>query len=455
MHSVTRYGLALVLTFIVGSYLVNVAVVSAGDETTLETKKLPLDELRTFTGVLDAVKQDYVEPIDDKDLLESAIRGMLANLDPHSAFLDKEAFQDLQVGTSGEFGGLGIEVGQEDGFIKVITPIDDTPAKRSGIHTGDLIIRIDDTSVKGMSLSAAVKKMRGKPNTSIILTVIRDGIRKPLKFKLMREVIQVKSVRSRLLEPGFAYLRITRFQSKTAQNLQQELQVLAQKNQNNPLKGLILDLRNNPGGVLSSAVDVADSFLESGVIVETKGRSSSSDKSFVATPGDLLKKAPLVVLVNGGSASASEIVAGALKDHHRALILGERTFGKGSVQTILPLGNGTAVKLTTARYYSPKGYSIQAAGIAPDIECKALRVGTEDDDSEMVKESDLTGHLRNELIETVNMVGNLSDSSTKKSNNLNSELAKSDYQLYEAFNLLKGMILLQPTEKRLSNQPDL
>jgi len=266
--------------------------------------KLPLDELRTFTGVLDAVKEDYVEPVKDKDLLENAIRGMLSNLDPHSAFLDAEAFQDLQVGTSGEFGGLGIEVGQEDGFIKVIAPIDDTPAQRAGIRAGDLIIRLDDTSVKGMALSDAIQRMRGKPNTPITLTIVREGVRKPLKIKLVREVIQVKSVKSRLLEPGFAYVRITQFQAKTAQSLQQELQTLEQQNKA-PLKGLVLDLRNNPGGVLNGAVDVADDFLEDGVIVETKGRGNGSDQSYKATPGDLLKNASMVVLVNGGSASGS------------------------------------------------------------------------------------------------------------------------------------------------------
>lgn len=443
MSAVTRRGLALVASFLAGALLANVEIVSA-EKDALSESKLPLDELRTFTGVFDAVKQDYVEPVKDKDLLENAIRGMLGNLDPHSAFLDAEAFQDLQVGTSGEFGGLGIEVGQEDGFIKVVTPIDDTPAQRAGIRTGDLIIRLDDTSVKGMALSDAIQRMRGKPNTSITLTVIREGVRKPLKFKLVREVIQVKSVRSRLLEPGFAYLRITQFQAKTAQNLQQELQTLEQKNQA-PLKGLVLDLRNNPGGVLNGAVDVADDFLEDGVIVETKGRSNGSDQSFKATPGDLLKKAPIVVLVNGGSASASEIVAGALQDHQRALILGERTFGKGSVQTILPLGNGTAVKLTTARYYTPKGRSIQAAGIEPDIKLKALKVGADNNsDLDFIKESDLTGHLRNDRTDKPeNTPSENPPDNIPQGTGVDGELAQNDYQLYEALNLLKGMTLLQ------------
>ena len=443
MSVATRHGLALAASFLVGVSLT--AVHSVWAERDIATdNKLPLDELRTFTGVLDAVKEDYVEPVKDKDLLENAIRGMLSNLDPHSAFLDAEAFQDLQVGTSGEFGGLGIEVGQEDGFIKVIAPIDDTPAQRAGIRAGDLIIRLDDTSVKGMALSDAIQRMRGKPNTPITLTIVREGVRKPLKIKLVREVIQVKSVKSRLLEPGFAYVRITQFQAKTAQSLQQELQTLEQQNKA-PLKGLVLDLRNNPGGVLNGAVDVADDFLEDGVIVETKGRGNGSDQSYKATPGDLLKNASMVVLVNGGSASASEIVAGALQDHHRALILGERTFGKGSVQTILPLGNGTAVKLTTARYYTPSGRSIQAAGIDPDIKLKPLKVEADNgSESDFIKESDLTGHLRNDRADQIDNTppDHLPDS-TKLVAPADGNLVQNDYQLYEALNLLKGMTLSQ------------
>ena len=440
MSAATRHGLALALSFLAGASLTAVHAVWADKEAPPENK-LPLDELRAFTGVLDAVKQDYVEPVQDKALLENAIRGMLSNLDPHSAFLDAEAFQDLQIGTSGEFGGLGIEVSQEDGFLKVIAPIDDTPAQRAGIRAGDLIIRLDDVSVKGMALSDAIQRMRGKPNTAITLTVVREGVRKPLKFKLVREVIQVKSVKSRLLEPGFAYLRVTQFQAKTAQSLQQELNALEQQNKA-PLKGLVLDLRNNPGGVLNGAVDVADDFLDEGLIVETKGRGAGADQSFKATPGDLLKNAPMVVLVNGGSASASEIVAGALQDHHRALILGERTFGKGSVQTILPLGNGTAVKLTTARYYTPSGRSIQAAGIEPDIKLKALKVGDGDGtDSDFIKESDLSGHLQNDRSNATEKTP--SETPVENPPNADSTLAQNDYQLYEALNLLKGMTLIQ------------
>jgi len=436
MSAVTRHGLALALSFLAGAALTAVHAVWAEKPAPAALNTLPLDELRTFASVLDAVKQDYVEPVQDKALLENAIRGMLGNLDPHSAYLDAEAFQDLQVGTSGEFGGLGIEVGLEEGFIKVITPIDDTPAQRAGIRTGDLIIRLDDTSVKGMSLSDAIQRMRGKPNTPITLTIVREGVQKPFKVKLMREIIQVRSVKSRLLEPGYGYLRITQFQAKTAQNLQEALQNLEQENKA-PLRGLILDLRNNPGGVLNGAVDVADTFLDDGVVVQTKGRSDGADQTFKATPGDLLKGAPLLVLVNGGSASASEIVAGALQDHRRALVLGERTFGKGSVQTILPLGNGTAVKLTTARYYTPNGRSIQAEGIVPDIELKSLKVATDDGstDTGLIKESDLSGHLRNDR--------NNGSAPATANGASNGDLVQSDYPLYEALNLLKGMTLLQ------------
>lgn len=439
MSAATRHGLALALSFLAGVSLTTVHAVWAEKETATENK-LPLDELRTFTGVLDAVKQDYVEPVKDKDLLENAIRGMLSNLDPHSAYLDAEAFQDLQIGTSGEFGGLGIEVGQEDGFIKIIAPIDDTPAQRAGLRAGDLIIRLDDTSVKGMPLPDAIQRMRGKPNTSITLTIVREGTKKPFKVKLVREVIQVRSVKSRLLEPGFGYLRITQFQSKTAQSMEQALQELEQQNKK-PLQGLVLDLRNNPGGVLNGAVDVADDFLEDGAIVQTKGRGNGSDQSFKATPGDLLKGAPLVVLVNGGSASASEIVAGALQDHRRALILGERTFGKGSVQTILPLGNGTAVKLTTARYYTPNGRSIQAEGIEPDIKLKSLKIAADDTDTNFIKESDLSGHLSNDRNGRAD--GAPPDSAGSKTADGEADFTQNDYALYEALNLLRGMSLLQ------------
>ena len=396
---------------------------------------LPLDELRTFTEVFGKIKSDYVEPTEDSALLENAIRGMLTGLDPHSTYLDPEGYKELRVGTSGEFGGLGIEVGMEDGFVKVISPIDDTPAQRAGIESGDLIIRIDDTPVKGLSLGEAVKLMRGKPGSKIHLTVIRKGEDKPLKITITRAVIKVNSVRSRMLEPGFGYVRISQFQSNTGENIINAVSELKKEYEAN-LKGLIIDLRNNPGGVLNAAVAVSDAFLEDGLIVYTEGRVNDSEMKFKATPTDIVKGAPIVVLVNGGSASASEIVAGALQDHKRAVIMGTTTFGKGSVQTILPIPNGAALKLTTARYYTPSGRSIQAEGIIPDIKLENVKLAEiEPSPFEPIKEANLSGHLDN---------SNGDDSESDDATDDEKEsLAKNDYQLYEALNLLKGLEILQ------------
>ena len=398
---------------------------------------LPLDELRTFTEVFAKIKQEYVEPVEDKTLLENAVRGMLSGLDPHSAYLDPESYKELQVGTTGEFGGLGIEVGMENGFVKVISPIDDTPAQRAGIKAGDLIIRLDDTPVKGLTLREAVKIMRGKPGTSIVLTIVREGEEKPLKIKVTRAVIRVKSVKSRMLDDGFGYLRITSFQSKTGDNLHEAIRKLKKEN-GGSLDGLVLDLRNNPGGVLSAAVEVSDAFLDEGLIVYTEGRNPSSRLSFSATPGDILDGAPLVVLVNGGSASASEIVAGALQDHRRGIVTGSKTFGKGSVQTILPLGNGSALKLTTARYYTPSGRSIQAEGIEPDIKLERVRVAAVENAPEGIKEADLAGHLEN---------GNKKKDEEAKEEHSLVDLATRDYQLYEALNILRSLKLYQQAMK--------
>lgn len=407
------------------------------NETSAE--ELPLDEIRTFTEVFAKVKNDYVEEIDDRKLLESAIRGMLEGLDPHSAYLDKEAYKELQQGTSGEFGGLGIEVDMEDGFIKVISPIDDTPAQRAGIKAGDLIIRLDDTPVKGMSLNDAVKLMRGKPKTDITLTVVREGEKKPLKITITRDIITVKSVRHRTLEPGFGYLRVSHFQTHTPNDVRRELQELIAEN-NNKLKGMILDLRNNPGGILSAAVEISDFFLEKGLIVYTEGRDRDSKLRFNAKPVDMLDKAPIIVLVNAGSASASEIVAGALQDHKRAVIMGQQTFGKGSVQTILPMANEAALKLTTARYYTPSGRSIQAEGITPDIIIDKLKVENIENDISTVKEADLSRHLTNDKA-TEQPAIEEKKSDAKKGNN--KPLSVSDYALYEALNVLKGLAILQ------------
>ncbi|CAB1274121.1 S41 family peptidase [Candidatus Nitrosacidococcus tergens] len=401
----------------------------------LENKpeSLPLNELRAFSEIFGEIKRNYVEPVDDKTLIEGSIRGMLSNLDPHSAYLDPQSYSELKIGTSGKFGGLGIEVGMEDGFIRVVSPIDDTPAQKAGIQAGDLIIRIDNEPVKDLSLGEAVEKMRGKPGTQIILTIIRQGEPQPLKFKVIRAIIKVQSVKSKTLENGYGYIRISQFQVETGANVENEIKKLTKESGGN-LKGLVLDLRNNPGGVLSAAVEVSDSFLEKGLIVYTEGRDPQSKQSFRATPGDVLKNAPMVVLVNGGSASASEIVSGALQDHHRAIVMGTKTFGKGSVQTILPLTEDTALKLTTARYYTPSGRSIQAEGIVPDIKLDNIKVSAVDDidNDSSVKEANLSHHLSN-------------DSKKKeapKENQEEAHLAIEDYPLYEALNLLKGLSTL-------------
>ena len=409
---------------------------------------LPLEDLRTFTEVFAKIKNDYVEPIEDKVLLESAIRGMLAGLDPHSAYLVPDDYRQLQQGTSGEFGGLGIEVGMEDGFVKVIAPIDDTPAARAGIEAGDLIIRLDDTPVKGMSLGDAVKLMRGKPGSNIELTVVREGRDRPFNISITRDVIKVRSVRSRVLEGGFGYVRITQFQTRTGENLREAVNELRQSS-GGKLNGLVLDLRNNPGGVLSAAVSVSDAFITDGLIVYTDGRLDDAKLKFNAKPTDVLDGAPIIVLVNGGSASASEIVAGALQDHKRAVIMGEKTFGKGSVQTILPMENGSALKLTTARYYTPNGTSIQAEGITPDIVVERLQLAAADDaaGTTRVAERNLPKHLRGAGEAVVDPTAEDADTDAKTDDSKQDtvSLASEDYVLYEALNLLKGLNILRKT----------
>lgn len=387
---------------------------------------LPLNELRTFTEVLERIRTSYVEPVDDATLLENAIRGMLEGLDPHSAYLEPEAFQGLQDTTTGQFGGLGLEVGQEDGFIKVISPIDDTPASRAGIEPGDLIVKIDDHPVKGMSLMDAVEQMRGAPGSKITLTLVR-GAGRPFDVQLERAVIKVRSVRTETLEPGYAYLRITQFQNNTGDEVRRSLVSLNEKGE---LKGLVMDLRNNPGGVLQSAVEVADAFLTEGLIVYTKGRLANTELRFNATAGNPSADVPVVVLINGGSASASEIVAGALQDWGRAVIMGTDSFGKGSVQTVLPLNNDRALKLTTALYYTPKGRSIQAQGIVPDIRVERAQL-TRSADEVGYREADLLGHLNNSSGEerpTLRPAATGEDAERD-----------ADYQLNQALNLLKGL----------------
>ncbi len=440
MKSTTRNFLILSLGLILGVSLSLGHSVFA-DRENAGIGPLPLQELRTFTDVFANIKGNYVEPVEDKDLLENAIRGMLSGLDPHSAYLDKEDYKDLQVGTTGEFGGLGIEVGMEDGFVKVIAPIDDTPAQRAGVAAGDLIVRLDDTPVKGLTLKDAVEIMRGEPDTDIVLTIIREGLDKPLKIIITRAIIKVTSVKHRLLAPGFGYVRITQFQSNTSENLLNAIDELKEEN-DGKLFGLVLDLRNNPGGVLSAAVDVSDAFLEKGMIVYTQGRAEDSEVEFKATPEDVLDNAPIAVLINVGSASASEIVAGALQDHQRAIIMGSKSFGKGSVQTVLPMKNGAALKLTTARYYTPSGRSIQAEGIIPDILLEHVKVtALEKSEFAPLKEADLAGHLDNGNAQ--DGADNAEASEEQTAEEKRSQLLSEDYQLYEALNLLKGIQILR------------
>ncbi len=371
---------------------------------------IPIEEIREFTDVFGAIKANYVEPVEDKKLMQEAISGMLAGLDPHSAFLDGEAYRDLQIGTQGEFGGLGIEVGAEDGAIKVIAPIDDTPAARAGIHAGDIIIKIDDKFTRGMSLSDAIKLMRGKPQTPIVLTLARKGEALPLEIRIVRDIIRVASVKAHLIEPGYGFVRISQFQDRTTEDLVKQINELYKAG---PLKGLVLDLRNDPGGVLNGAVGVSAVFLAPDTtVVTTDGRTEDAHRRFAAVPTDYLrggiddplarlpagiKSVPLVVLVNGASASASEIVAGALQDQKRARLIGTQTFGKGSVQSVIQIRNDrespAAIKLTTARYFTPSGRSIQAQGIVPDLLVDDTAEGNFAGLS--VREADLANHLSN------------------------------------------------------------
>jgi len=427
---------------------------------------LPVEELRTFADVFSAIKTGYVEPVEDKKLITQAISGMLTGLDPHSQYLDADAFKDLQVSTQGEFGGLGIEVGMEDGFVKVVSPIEDTPAHRAGVKAGDLIVKLDETPVKGMSLTDAVKRMRGKPKTQITLTIARKGETKPIVLTLTREVIKVQSVKSKLVEPGYAYVRITQFQEETAVNLVKHLDKLFKPG---PVKGLVLDLRNDPGGLLHGAVGVSAAFLQpKALVVSTEGRTDDARRKYIASSEDYLrgsrtdflkdlpagvKTAPMVVLVNAGSASASEIVAGALQDHKRAIVMGTQTFGKGSVQTILPLTGNTAIKLTTARYYTPNGRSIQAKGIEPDIIVEETANGSS---GPRLREADLERHLENDKEKEAAPKPQGKAPATKapatkpqkdeadEEEKPRFELAsKNDYQLNQALNLLKGLQILQ------------
>lgn len=411
---------------------------SAGEPASVATAAVPatasssnevpsLQEIQAFTRAFEMIKQAYVGPVSNRELMQSAIRGMLTGLDPHSEFLDKSELTDLTEDTSGAYSGLGIEVAQANHHLVIVAPLDGSPAKRAGILAGDTIVAIDGSPVRPDDIDASIKKLRGPIGSKITLTILHADGSKPVAIPLVRERIRVTSVTTRMLEPGYAYIRISEFQNETADELTRAVGKL--QKQHGPLRGAVLDLRSNPGGLLTSAVGVADDFLDSGLIVSTRGRLSQSNLKFSATPGDLLNGAPMVVLVDNGTASAAEIVTGALKDNHRALVMGRRTFGKGSVQTILPLGNGDAVKLTTARYYTPDDTSIQAAGITPDIVLGDVTVAADrnpslDDDEH---ESDLPRHLAGTRAATTDAdAGNL---------------AVQDYALSEALHVLKGLAL--------------
>jgi len=441
MEHVKQMSLAVVISLICMAPLLTYSPAQAETEEKGESSSvnLPLSDIRLFTDIYARIKKEYVEEVDDEQLLNGAIRGMMSSLDPHSVFLSADEFKELQIDTSGEFGGLGIEVGMENGVVRVIAPIEDTPADKAGVKAGDLIIKLDDTQVKGLTLNEAVKLMRGKRGTDILLTIAREGESAPIEITVTRDVIKVKSVRSRILEAGYGYLRISSFQSKTTRNVLNAMQRLKTSDPN--LQGLILDLRNNPGGILTGAVGVSDLFLDDGkLIVYTKGRGSENSLKYTASTPDFTEGIPILVLINEGSASASEIVAGALQDHDRAIIMGKKSFGKGSVQTVLPLQDNNGIKLTTSRYYTPNGRSIQAEGIKPDILVKTkVADGEEDKSFKFVRESDLAGHLEKNLHEK-----SLDDADTQELGQQIKTVTVSandegDAVLNEALNILKQL----------------
>lgn len=389
--------------------------------------------LKLFSDVLNIVQDNYVEKVDTKKLMYGAVNGMLRELDPHSSFLRPEDYKELQIETKGKFGGLGIEITMRDNVLTVVAPLEDTPADRAGILANDQIVKIDDQPTQDMSLMDAVQKMRGPKGTKVRLTIIRKGEKKPLEFELTRDVIAIQSVKFRTLEPGYGYVRITSFQSGTANDLRKALDTLESNNQ--PLQGLVIDLRNDPGGLLDQAVEVSDEFIDEGLIVYTGGRLESQKMRFEAHKGPKHHGYPIVVLVNSGSASASEIVAGALQDHKRAIILGEPTFGKGSVQTVIPLNDGSALRLTTSLYYTPSGRSIQAKGIEPDIVVKreATPQKTEEaggDETRRIREKDLPRHMELQKPE--------SGGAKPESIPMDSKMIDQDNQLRRALDLLKS-----------------
>ena len=395
---------------------------------------LPLQQIKAFADAFIRIKHNYIEPVSDEKLLEYAIEGMLSGLDPHSVYLKNEKYERLNEGTTGSFSGLGMEVIMDGGFVKVIAPIDDTPAAKAGIKTGDLIIKMDGKTVSGLNLREATEQMRGEVGTTITLTLLRESESDPIDITLTRALVRFNSVKSKRLSDKIGYLRVSQFQTTTAESFRTELKKLRDSD---GFSGLILDLRNNPGGLLSSAISIADVFIEEGEIVSTKGRHKDNDQTYNATNSDLLEGKPIIVLINAGSASASEIVAGALQDSKRALLLGTDTFGKGSVQTVMKISEEEAVKLTTARYYTPSGRSIQAEGITPDVMVEYREFKKREKGYQRIKENDLPGHLENDR-----KASKKTHKEIEKPNEIEELLAK-DYQLNEAFNVLNGLILYQ------------
>jgi carboxyl-terminal processing protease len=428
-HRVPHFGLVTVLVAVAFAAGLGAGpLLAQSDQGTFRSLKL-------FGDVFERVRAEYVEEIGDEELIEAAISGMLTSLDPHSSFLDQDHYRDMQVQTRGEFGGLGIEVTMENGLVKVVSPIDDTPAFRAGIEAGDLISQIDGEAVMGLTLGDAVELMRGAPNTDIELTILREGAEEPMTIELTRAVIKISPVRSRV-ERDVGYLRVTTFNEQTEDALIDAIETI-EAEVGDDLLGMVLDLRNNPGGLLDQAVDVSDLFLDRGEVVSTRGRRAEEVQRFNARSGDVLDGLPMVVLINGGSASASEIVAGALQDHRRAIVMGTRSFGKGSVQTIMPVSGAGAIRLTTARYYTPAGTSIQATGIVPDIEVKQATLDVEDN-GERRREANLRGSLSNDQGQD----GNGEDE--------RADLAERDYQLARAVDLLRGVSLFSNDDGRMA-----
>ncbi len=428
------------VALVVGILLIPVQVLAAEEDT---SQRIPMEDVQRFSNAIGQIKKYYVKPVSDEELFDNAIRGMLAGLDPHSSYLNEEDFKELQTSTNGEFGGLGIEVTMEDGVVKVISPIADTPASKAGIKAGDYIIKLGSKSVQGMELKDAVNMMRGKIGSTIDMTILRKGENKPLQFNLLREKILIKSVKSKLLDHKYGYVRLSQFQALTAKDMELAVAQL-KKEAGGQLKGMILDLRNNPGGLLDSAIQVSDAFIDNDkkgheeLIVYTEGRLPGSKFTANANPGDILNNAPMIVLINNGSASASEIVAGALQDNKRAIIVGTRSFGKGSVQTVLPLDNKRGIKLTTALYFTPSGASIQAKGITPDIVIDELSMPKSEskDSYSGFSEADLSGHILNANKDT-------GPTAKVEAPNNDEDLMHQDYQLYAALNVLKGLSVAQ------------